>query len=86
MTLRTLTYLSKLEDFQDFRFFDDTEHWHDRAFERVEVYMENFTDLKNEPVDDLFIMSLTFESVIKTKFLNHICGKTITKLSEMYAK
>ena len=82
--LRTLPYLSKLKMFEGFRFFDDTNHWYDRAFDGVEVYIENFNDLKNNPVDHLFIMSLTFGSVIKSKIKDNIQGiKSITTLHEI---
>jgi 2-polyprenyl-3-methyl-5-hydroxy-6-metoxy-1,4-benzoquinol methylase len=82
--LRTLPYLSKIKMFEGFRFFDDTNHWYDKAFDGVEVYIENFNDLKNNPVDHLFIMSLTFGSVIKNKIKENIHGiKSITTLNEI---
>lgn len=82
--LRTLPYLSKLKIYEGFRFFDDTDHWYDRAFDGVEVYIENFNDLKNNPVDHLFIMSITFGSVIKNKINGNIQGiKSITTLNEI---
>jgi 2-polyprenyl-3-methyl-5-hydroxy-6-metoxy-1,4-benzoquinol methylase len=85
--LRTLPYLSKLNNFDGFRFFDDTHHWYNRAFDGVEVYIENFNDLKNKPVDNLFIMSLTFGTVIKSKIQNNIQGiKSITTLHEILSE
>jgi hypothetical protein len=85
--LRTLPYLSKLKIFEGFRFFDDTHHWYDRAFDGVEVYIENFSDLANKPVDHLFIMSLTFGSVIKNKINENIQGiKSITTLREILSE
>jgi 2-polyprenyl-3-methyl-5-hydroxy-6-metoxy-1,4-benzoquinol methylase len=65
--LRTLPYLSVMNRYTGFRFFDDTHHWYDKAFDGVEVYIENMQDLLKSPVSDLFIMSLTFGEVIKRK-------------------
>lgn len=70
--LRTLPYVSILGKHEGFRFFDDTHHWYNRAFDGLEVYIENFSDLKNRPVTDLFIMSLTFGDVIKKKIESQI--------------
>ena len=70
--LRTLPYVSILGKHEGFRFFDDTHHWYNRAFDGLEVYIENFGDLKNKPVSDLFIMSLTFGDVIKKKIESQI--------------
>lgn len=70
--LRTLPYVSILGKYSGFRFFDDTHHWYNRAFDGLEVYIENFQDLKNKPVTDLFIMSLTFGDVIKKKITSQI--------------
>jgi 2-polyprenyl-3-methyl-5-hydroxy-6-metoxy-1,4-benzoquinol methylase len=58
--LRTLPYLSVLGRWSGFRFFDDTSHWYGRCFDGVPVPVENFEDLRRNPVDTLFIMSLTF--------------------------
>ena len=82
--LRTLPYISILKKYEGFRFFDDTNHWYNRAFDGVEVYIENFNDLKNNPVTDLFIMSLTFGDVIKKKVESQITGiKNIRVLGEI---
>ena len=72
--LRTLPYVSLMNRYKGFRFFDDTGHWYDRAFDGTEVYIENFEDLKENPVTDLYIMSLTFGDVIKTKVESEIPG------------
>lgn len=70
--LRTLPYVAALSRYEGFRFFDDTHHWYNRAFDGMEVYIENFNDLKNNPVSDLYIMSLTFGDVIKRKVESQI--------------
>ena len=85
--LRTLPYISILGKYDGFRFFDDTHHWYQRAFDGVEVYIENFNDLKNNPVTDLYIMSLTFGDVIKNKVANEIPEiKNIKVLREIFDK
>jgi 2-polyprenyl-3-methyl-5-hydroxy-6-metoxy-1,4-benzoquinol methylase len=78
--LRTLPYISIINEFDNFRFFDDTNHWYNRAFDGTEVYIENFNDLKNNPVTDLYIMSLTFGDVIKKKIEAQITGIQNIKL------
>jgi SAM-dependent methyltransferase len=82
--LRVLPYLSAMERFSGFRLFDDTEHWYNKAFDGVEVYIENFNDLKNKPVTHLFIMSLTFGDVIKRKVNQQLPDvKNVLTLREM---
>lgn len=58
--LRTLPYVSALKAWSGYRFFDDTSHWYGRCFDGVPVPVENYEDLRRNPVDTLFIMSLTF--------------------------
>jgi 2-polyprenyl-3-methyl-5-hydroxy-6-metoxy-1,4-benzoquinol methylase len=65
--LRTLPYISRQGIYEGFRFFDDTGHWHMNVFDGVKVPIENFGDLKLNPVSDLIIMSLTFGDVIRKK-------------------
>jgi 2-polyprenyl-3-methyl-5-hydroxy-6-metoxy-1,4-benzoquinol methylase len=67
--LRTLPYISRQGVYEGFRFFDDTDHWHMNVFDGVTVPIENFGDLKQNPVTDLIIMSLTFGDVIRSKVL-----------------
>jgi SAM-dependent methyltransferase len=67
--LRTLPYISRQGVYEGFRFFDDTGHWHMNVFDGVNVPIENFGDLKRNPVTDLMIMSLTFGDVIRNKVL-----------------
>jgi 2-polyprenyl-3-methyl-5-hydroxy-6-metoxy-1,4-benzoquinol methylase len=82
--LRTLPYVSILGKYEGYRFFDDTHHWYNRAFDGLEVYIENFGDLKNKPVTDLFIMSLTFGDVIKKKVQEQLPGiKNVKVLREL---
>lgn len=84
--LRTLPYVAAINRFGGFRFFDDTNHWYDRAFDGMEVYVENFADLRQAPVTDLYIMSLTFGDVIKKKIeRERLDIRRITLLREMIA-
>ena len=72
--LRALPYLSAVKyNLMDptFRFFDDTGHWHKKHFDSTLIQIENFEDLVKDPVDNIFIMSLTFEHEIKQKIQNH---------------
>jgi len=68
--LRALPYISLLGLTKNVRFFDDTHHWYDCAFDGVDVYIENLADLQKKPVEALVICSLTFGDVIKNKILD----------------
>ena len=67
--LRALPYLAFQEKWTDFRFFDDTENWYGKYFDGVDVPIENFSDLRLNPVDSLFVMSPTFGEAIQSKIL-----------------
>ena len=82
--LRALPYISKLEVYDGFRFFDDTDHWHMNAFDGIDVPIENFEDLNRNPVTDLVIMSLTFGERIKTKVFEQFNSKiNVLTLSDL---
>ncbi len=78
--LRALPYISGLEDHEGLRFFDDTNHWHNKFFDGIDIPIENFEDLTLNPVTDLFIMSLTFGDVIKNKIFSRF-GSSINVLT-----
>lgn len=67
MPLRAVPYLAHFPDFRSVRIFDDTPHWHGCYFDGVDVAVENFDDFCARPVDDLFIMSLTFGEIVRSK-------------------
>ena len=72
--LRTMPYLCAAgKDLMNcnFRFFDDTAHWHGCHFDGTAIPIENFQDIVKNPPDIIFIMSLTFEKPIKQKLLEH---------------
>jgi 2-polyprenyl-3-methyl-5-hydroxy-6-metoxy-1,4-benzoquinol methylase len=70
MPLRAIPYLATLNDFDNFRIFDDTVHWHYKYIDGLNIKIENFEDLEQNPVDVLFVMSLTFAEIIKKKVQN----------------
>ena len=79
--LRTLPYLSTSDLWSGFRFFEDTIHWHKKCFDGVpNIQIENFEDLKSNPVDVIFIMSTTFGEKISNKITqeNIPCKKIVT--------
>lgn len=82
--LRTLPYIAMQGIYEGFRFFDDTGHWHMNVFDGVDVLIENFNDLKQNPVTDLVIMSLTFGDVIRNKVLKEFGRRiNVVTLSEL---
>ena len=74
--LRALPYIATCNIPGKFRFFDDTEHWHNKEFDGIDVKIENFSDLKENPVSHMLIMSLTFGETIKSKIINEF-GESI---------
>ena len=68
--LRALPYLALNKKWTEFRFFDDTEHWYNKCFDGVGVRIENLEDLKANPVDCLFIMSITFGKRIQNRIID----------------
>ena len=80
MPLRAMPYLAHLPLFRGLRIFDDTPHWHGHYFDGVDVPVENFEDFRAKPVDELFVMSLTFAEVVKSKVEALGSGANITTL------
>jgi 2-polyprenyl-3-methyl-5-hydroxy-6-metoxy-1,4-benzoquinol methylase len=78
--LRALPYLALLGIWKGFRFFDDTNSWYGLCFDGVDVPIENFSDLRANPVDSLFIMSITFGEKIfhKIREAKIPCGRVVT--------
>ena len=83
--LRSLPYTALMNLQSGFRFFDDTSYWHRSYFDGINVLIENFEDLKKNPVTDLFVMSATFEDLIEQKVVKFF-GKEIRikKLTDFY--
>jgi 2-polyprenyl-3-methyl-5-hydroxy-6-metoxy-1,4-benzoquinol methylase len=72
--LRALPYLTAVHanlKNSDYRFFDDTKHWHSNYFDGTSIPIESFQDIIERPPTTIFIMSLTFEKQIKSKIMSH---------------
>ena len=67
MPLRSFPYLSVTNLLDKVRLFDDIEHWHNGYIDGSATRIENFNDLINDPVDHLFIMSLSYGDLLKEK-------------------
>ena len=81
MPLRAMPYLAHLRTFSGLRLFDDTAHWHRQYFDGVDVPVENFEDFRRLPVDDVFVMSLTFGGVVESKLAELKSPANITTLA-----
>ena len=81
--LRAMPYLSAISvDMKNsnYRFFDDTTHWHGHHFDGTNIPIESFQDILKKPPKTIFIMSLTFEKPIKDKIVSRF-GDEITVVS-----
>jgi hypothetical protein len=85
MPLRALPYLAGIGRMEDVRLFDDIAHWHGGYIDGLDVPIENFEDLVRNPVEHLFVMSLTFGDVVKEKVLARCPGIRVTTLREIVA-
>ncbi len=65
--LRALPYLSLLKVFRGVRFFDDDPGIHGKYFDNFDIPVENFEDLRRDPVTHLLVMSLPHVPVIERK-------------------
>ena len=83
MPLRSFPYISASGFDGNFRVFDDIQHWTGRFFDGVNIPIENFDGLILDPVDYLFIMSLTFGEQVKTKVLKYCPSVEVVKLDEI---
>jgi hypothetical protein len=83
MPLRVIPYLSAMDMFDGFRLFDDISHWHKGFIDGLDVPVENFDDLKENPVDDLFIMSFTFGEKLKAKINKQIPKVNVHTIEEI---
>ena len=61
----------------NYRFFDDTEHWHGKHFDGTAIPIENFQDIVENPPNTIVIVSLTFEKQIKDRLTKEF-GDQIT--------
>lgn len=66
------------------RFFDDNTNLHNTYFPGIDIRIENFEDLTNNPVDTLLIASFTFGNKIKEKILANGLKCKIILLEELF--
>jgi SAM-dependent methyltransferase len=85
MPLRSLPYLAGIGRLDGVRLFDDIAHWHGGYVDGLDTPIENFEDLVRNPVEHLFVMSLTFGDVVREKVLARVPGIRITTLGEIVA-
>jgi len=83
MPLRAIPYMAFMKDFNDFRIFDDIEHWHGGFIDGLDIPIENYNDLRNEPVDHLFIMSFTFGEQLRRKVNSEISSIKVETIKEI---
>lgn len=81
--LRSLPYICKIREKINYRFFDDTKHWHLRRFDGNQTQIENFQDLINHPVDIVILFSLTFDKIIKKKIEDKIPNIKIITIRDL---
>lgn len=83
--IRTSPYLGAWGLWKGFRIFDDSIYLHNKYIDGVNIPIENFEDLKRNPVTDMFIMSPSFGDVIKSR-IEHEFGKKINvrKINDYY--
>lgn len=83
--VRSFPYLSLMNLNAGFRFFDDTAYWHMKYFDGFPAKIENFDDLKNDPVTDLLIMSPTFGEKIRQKIITGFHSKIrVKKITDFF--
>lgn len=77
--LRALPYLGRDHTLRNhissIRLFDDTPIWRDKRIQDGLSRIEDFSQLLETPVDDLYVMSLTFGSAIAQRALNSFGSK-----------
>lgn len=66
------------------RFFDDNESFHKKFFPGIDVEIENFEELVNDPVDVMIISSFTFGNKIKEKILTNGVKCKVILLEELF--
>lgn len=83
--IRSLPYLAFLPDYSKIRFFDDTQAWHKKYFDGIPIRIENFNDLRENPVGNIIVMSPTFGALIEKKIKEEFGRKINTiKLTDFF--
>lgn len=78
--LRALPYLGRDDELRklvsSIRMFDDTPSWRGKRIQQGLSRIEDFSQLLEDPVDHLFVMSLTFGEIIARKIAKS-CGSAV---------
>ena len=83
MPLRAFPYIASYDFPLKYRLFDDQKHWHKKYIDGESTKIENYEDLLKDPVDHLFIMSITFGEIVKKKILKKLPNIKITLIKEL---
>jgi 2-polyprenyl-3-methyl-5-hydroxy-6-metoxy-1,4-benzoquinol methylase len=83
MPQRAFPYLGMIDFFEGFRVFDNLNLWHNRYLDGLNIPIENQADLIANPVDHLFIMSLTFGATVASEILGNCPNLRITTLDDI---
>ncbi len=83
MPQRAFPYLAFIDWFEGFRIFDNMNVWHRRYLDGIEIPIENQADLVAEPVDHVFVMSLTFGAEVQRALTRDVPKMKITTLEKM---
>ena len=86
MPQRAFPYLGTMDWFDGFRVFDNMNMWHGRYLDGLDIKVENQADLIANPVQHVFVMSLTFGQEVVQAVRKEIPGIKITTLDEMLVK
>lgn len=84
--LRTFPYLSSSQFEYPFRIFDDTENLMHKYFDGIPKKIENFEDLRNEPLKEVYVMSLTFGDKIADRIKLAMPNTKVVTLRELLTK
>jgi len=83
MPQRAFPYLAFIDWFEGFRIFDNMNVWHRRYLDGIEIPIENQSDLVADPVDHVFVMSLTFGAEVQRALARDVPKMKITTLEKL---
>ena len=83
MPQRAFPYLAFVDWFEGFRIFDNMNVWHRRYLDGIAIPIENQGDLVADPVDHVFVMSLTFGAEVQSAITRDVPKMKITTLEKM---
>lgn len=81
--LRALPYLALIDLGVEYRFFDDDPGIHGKFIDGHQVPIENFSDLCETPITDIFVMSFEFGDKIAHKIGQVLPNTTIVTLADL---